>query len=111
PVTNAYSEGSDDAYGAVTNTELFVSNMIGAITILGGLFFLLFFFLGAFSWISAAGDKGKVDKAREQMTQGAVGMIIMIAAYGAIGLVGSIIGYDLLNPGAQFLKLVPGYSP
>ncbi len=108
PVTAAYSQGSDTSAGVIKNAELIISNLVGVVTIGGGLAFLLYFFIGAFNWITSAGDKGKLEKARGHMIDGAIGMIIMVAAYGAIGLIGSVIGFDLLSPGTEFMKLVPG---
>ena len=109
PITDAYSKGSEAAggAGAVSNLELLIGNMIGMITIVAALFFLVEFFIGAFNWVSSGGDKGKVDTARNKMTNGAIGMVIVVAAYGVIGLIGSVIGLDILNPGAEILKLVP----
>lgn len=110
PVTDAYSKGSEatSGAGAILNLELLISNMIGLITVVGAMFFLVEFFIGGFNWVSSGGDKGKVETARNKMTNGAIGMIIMVASYAIIGLVGSIIGLDILNPGAEIMKLVPG---
>jgi hypothetical protein len=77
----------------------------------GGFFFLVEFFIGAFKWVSSGGDKGKVDTARNEMTNGAIGMIIMVASYAIIGLLGSIIGFNILSPGTEIMKLVPGAAP
>ena len=108
PATAAYNAGSDTSAGAIKNFELLVSNMIGFFTIMGGLVFLVYFFLGAFNWVTSAGDKGKLEKARGYMVNGAIGMVIVVASYSAIGLIGSIIGFDLLSPGQEIMKLVPG---
>lgn len=108
PASSAYNAGSDTSAGAIKNVELLISNMIGLFTILGGLAFLVYFFIGAFNWTTSAGDKGKLEKARGHMMDGAIGMVIMVAAYSAIGLIGSVIGFDLLSPGQELMKLVPG---
>lgn len=108
PATAAYNTGSDTNPGVIKNMELLISNMIGLFTIVGGLAFLVYFFLGAFNWVTSAGDKGKLEKARGHMVDGAIGMIIMVASYSAIGLIGSVIGFDLLSPGQEIMKLVPG---
>lgn len=107
PASEAYNAGSETATGAITNLELLISNMVGFFTIVGGLIFLVYFFIGAFNWVTSAGDKGKLEKARGHMVDGAIGMVIMVASYSAIGLIGSIIGFDLLNPGKEIMKLVP----
>lgn len=107
PVTDAYSKGSTTETGAITNLELFLSNLIGFLTTLAAIFFIIYFFMGAFGWVTSGGDKGKTEKAREQITQGVLGLVLIIAAYAIIGLIGSIIGLDILTPGKLILELKP----
>lgn len=107
PVTDAYSKGSTTEAGALTNLELFISNLIGFLTTLAAIFFIIYFFMGAFGWVTSGGDKGKTEKAREQITQGVLGLVLIIAAYAIIGLIGSIIGLDILSPGEQIKKFIP----
>lgn len=105
PPSNAYSQGSTTEAGALSNLELFISNIIGFITAIGGVFFVLYFVIGAFNWISSGGDKGKVEKARNRMINGAIGLVILVASYAIIGLLGSFIGLDLLNPAEQIRSI------
>jgi len=101
PPADAYSKGSNTASGALSNLELFVSNIIGFMTAIGSVFFVIYFILGAFEWITSGGDKGKAEKARNRMLNGAIGLVIMVASYAILGLLGSFIGLDLLNPAEQ----------
>ena len=59
------------------------------------------FFYGAFRWITGGDDSAKIQKARDQMVQGVLGLIIMIAGYAIIGLIGEMVGIDILNPAEQ----------
>lgn len=99
--------GEDDV--GTKLTDLF-SQSIGFLTVAAGLAFLIYFMLGGLQWITAGGDKGKVDAAKTQMTNGAIGMIIIVAAYGIVWIVGQVLGFDILNPyetlfGAQITGL------
>jgi len=85
-------------YGVETQTGAFISTLIGTITVVGGLAFLIFFFMGALKWITAGGDKGKVAEAQASMTQGVVGLVALVAGYFVIGIVGGVLGLDILNP-------------
>jgi len=107
PPTDAYSETGQTTEGTLSNLELFISNIIGVLTLLAGIFFIIYFILGAFKWVTAGGDSGKVGKARDEMVQGVLGLIIIVMAYGIIGIVGSILGLDILNPAAVLETLVP----
>lgn len=86
---------------ALGNLELFVSRMIGGLTILGGIFFIIYFVLGAFTWITAGGDSSKIQKSRDQMVQGVLGLIVIVIAYSIVGIVGTFVGFDLLTPAQQ----------
>ena len=114
PPTGAYSEGSgDDPSGgtALTNVETLISNVIGLLTVLASLMFVIYFILGAFEWISSGGDKGKLEKARNRMMYGVIGMIIIVGAYSLLGLLSGIIGIDFLNPAQQIRDIVAPLSP
>ncbi len=51
-----------------------------AITI-GSLAVIVFFLLGAFSWITAGGDKTKVENARNQITNAIVGLVLLVSSF------------------------------
>lgn len=76
----------------------FISTIVTTITVIGSLSFVIYFTIGALKWITAGGDKGKVAEAQSQMTQGAIGLIALVASYFVIGIVGGVLGLDILNP-------------
>ena len=106
PPTKTYSEGSAEGFNALTNLEAFISNLIGFMTALGALLFVIYFVLGAYEWISSGGDKGKLEKARNRMMYGILGMILIVGSYSLIGLLSGIIGIDFLNPAETIYKIV-----
>ena len=61
-----------------TEVSSLISNIVGFLTIIGGIMFLIYFVLGGLSWITAGGDPGKVDEAKKKMTGAAIGMIIVL---------------------------------
>lgn len=46
-----------------------------------GIVFLVLLIYAGFMWMTAAGDEGKVKKAREMITQAVIGLIVIVAAY------------------------------
>ncbi len=96
-----------NAEDAFTTFELIVSNVLALLTVLGSLVFITYFMLGAITWITSGGDTAKVGKARDQMLQGVLGLIVLTLMYALIGLVGSIVGIDILNPAKVLETLVP----
>lgn len=85
----------------------FLSNFIGFLTTLAGLMFLMYFIFAGLSWVSSGGEKGKVESAKNQMTQAAIGLVVIIAAYGIVGVVGRVLGLDILNPVSIIKTLKP----
>jgi hypothetical protein len=76
------------------------TTIFGFLTIIAGLSFLIYFLIGGLTWITAGGDSKKVDTAKAMMTNGAIGMIIIVATYGVVWIVGEVLGIDILNPAA-----------
>ncbi len=105
PPTDAYTEGAaENPFALVVQ---FLSNLIGFLTILGAMFFIVQFILGAFSWLTAGGDAGKVEKARNQLLNGVIGLVIIVMSYSIIGLIGGIIGIDLINLESTLNTILP----
>lgn len=75
-----------------------ISNVITALSVAGGLAFVIFFTLGGIKWLTAGGDKNKVSEAQQQMTQGVIGLVAVVASLFVVGIVGSVLGIDILNP-------------
>lgn len=93
-----------EAVGSRLNSVL--GGIIGFLTILGGLWFLFQFIIAGYNWISAGGDKGKVEAAQQKITNSLIGLLIVVGAYVIVGLLGKILGLDILNPG----KILQGLS-
>jgi hypothetical protein len=99
-----YQPGSDigSATGAV---ERLISNTLVVLTATASIGFVLFFLLGGLNWITAGGDKGKIDKAKGMMTNGAVGLIVITVSYSITWIVGQALGIDILEPGKMINSL------
>lgn len=104
---NAYTKDLTVGNASFTTLELLISNILGLLTVLGGLVFITYFMLGAISWITSGGDTAKVGKARDQMLHGVLGLIVLTSMYAIVGLVGSIVGINILNPRVILETLVP----
>lgn len=82
------------------------SNIIGLITVIAGIFFIVNFLIAGFDWIQSSGDSGKVEKARQRMVNSALGLLVLVISFGIIGVIGGVFGIELLNPGAAFLEII-----
>ena len=95
----------DGVAGASSALEKLISNVLVVLTIVASIAFTLYFLLGGLNWITAGGDKGKIEKAKGMMTNGAIGMIVIAVSYSIVWIVGKALGIDILNPGALINNL------
>lgn len=93
----AFCPGSDGSGGA-TQIENIFTMIVGFLTIVAGLAFLIYFLVGGLQWLTGGGDKGKVDAAKTQMTNGVIGMIVVVASYAIVWIVGRVLGIPILSP-------------
>ena len=71
-----------------------ISVVIGFITISAGIYFLFQLFTAALNWMTAAGDKSKLEKSQLQMSQGLTGFIIVVSSYALVSIVGTMLGFN-----------------
>lgn len=84
--------------GSAKALDVYFSVIISTFTVLAGIFLLLFFIMGAFSWITARGDSESLEKARSQMLNAILGFILVVITWFFVKLIGDILGIDIVNP-------------
>lgn len=75
-----------------------MGNLYQVIVTVGGLALLLYMAWGGINWIMAGGDKGKLEDAKNKLTNAVVGMGILVAVIAVVNLLTSVFGIDILNP-------------
>lgn len=98
-----------NAGGAFLAFATLISNIIGVFVVVAGLLFLFQFMLGGFKWLTSAGDKAKLENAQQSLLHAVIGLVVVLAAYAIVALVGSILGIDILltNPDVFVQQLNP----
>lgn len=76
----------------------YIALVIQTAMVLGGLALLLYMFLGAIGWITAGGDSGKIEKARNRIVQSIVGMAVLFSIVAVATFLSPLFGFDLLSP-------------
>lgn len=82
-----------------------VSGIIGFMTIIAALWFLFQILIGGYGWISSGGDKQAIEQARDRIIYSVIGLITVVSAWVIVGIIGTIIGLDILNPGKVILNI------
>lgn len=103
---------SPDKVGADPAGSLakFISFLIGFLTITAGLWFSVKFILGALSWISAGSNVEAVKGAHQTMLNAVIGLIIVVAGLAIISIVGTVLGFPILDLGT-LLNNLGGNNP
>ncbi len=107
---SGYQPKGNNAQSYFDAGEKIISNILAILSILGGIYFTVYFLIGGLNWITAGGDQGKIDKAKKQMTGAAIGVIIISASYAISYVVGLVTGINLLEPGKLLNGLMGGGS-
>ncbi len=84
------------AFGALIAQGLNIALVIGAVAV------LLFLILGAIEWITAGGDSGKIQKAREKITQAVIGLVVLVSSWAILMFVQQLLGVRIFNEGSSY---------
>lgn len=101
--------GREAAVEALTKGTTIISNLIGFLTIVAGIWFMFQFITAGISWISAGGNPESLNSARDRMRNALIGMVLVVGAWAIVGLIGNILGLDILmtDPGKIIDQLTP----
>lgn len=75
-----------------------LSNVIGTLTVIAGLAFIIYFVIAAVTLVTVGDDQGKLQNARTSMTQALVGIAITAAAYPLVWVITHLLGIPLTDP-------------
>jgi hypothetical protein len=101
--STGYTFSGSGISGSLSNV---LSNIIGFITLIAGLAFIIYFMIGSISWITSAGDTNKSQKARSTLTNALIGLAITVLAYPIASVLGSIFGVSFTSPAKLINSLI-----
>ncbi len=98
-----------DAVATIRNISTLLSNLVGFITILSGLWFGFQFIMGALQWLSSGGEKAGLEGARNRMIHAFIGLIMVAGALAIIAVMATVFSLDILltNPEKIACQLNP----
>ena len=83
---------------AVNQFQTIISNIIGVITIVAFIFFTFQIIFAGYAFISANGDEKKLETSRKKLTNGILGLTIVVVAYGLTAFIANLFGIkDIFN--------------
>ncbi|HBC72420.1 MAG: hypothetical protein UX91_C0001G0124 [Candidatus Amesbacteria bacterium GW2011_GWB1_47_19] len=101
--------GNPNTPSSQTATQLtnFISNIIGLMTVIAGVYFLFQIFMAGYKWINAGGDKQAVQDAQKRLTNAFMGLLVVVMAFTITGVIGYFLGIPILRFGFLLLGLRP----
>ena len=97
PVLSPILGQRPDEAASGTTTSFYIILIWRMLIIIGGLAVLLNFVVGAINWITAGGDASKITKARQQIINAVIGMVILAFSFIIIGNVMRLFGVEVLK--------------
>ena len=74
-----------------------ISGAISLVMLVVALVFFFILILGGLKWITSEGDEKAVGAARNQITNGLIGLAIVFAAFAIMKLIGTVFGVNILG--------------
>jgi hypothetical protein len=84
----------------------YMASLWRTVVTVGGLLFLLYLVWGGIEWMTAAGDKAKVENAQHKITNSVIGLAVLVGSYALTLFVQGVFKINLLQPVFQN-NLVP----
>ncbi|MBI2309524.1 hypothetical protein HYU89_01375 [Candidatus Collierbacteria bacterium] len=98
------------ASDAPATLEKIISNTVGFFTVVGGLTFIIYIVLAGLTWITAREEDARLSKAKQMLTNALIGLALIVVSWAVAGIIGTIFGFDILNPGKYIEMISPGGS-
>ena len=76
---------------------ILIGRLLGIVLVVALIILLLYLILGAYEWITSAGDSAKLQSARNRMLHAILGMLILASVIALFNLVQYVLGIDLLQ--------------
>ena len=89
----------------------FISLILSAVFVIAGLMLLLFLVWGAIDWITGGGEKGKIEAARNKMTNAVIGIIVLASTLVLFILVQRFLGVEIIKFNVEGESYQPGRGP
>lgn len=95
-----------DPLDATTKFEKFAGQLLGVLTIIGVLYFIIQIIFAGYSYISSKGDEKEMESSRKRLTEGVLGLVIIIVAVGLGSLLAKLAGIpNVLDIETMFKKM------
>lgn len=100
-INPGYLTGNYDPLGAGGTglaLAIFIKNALNAVYVVVGLATFIYLIFGGFKYITASGDVKATQEASKQITGAIMGLVIIIASYAFVSVIGNVLGVPIFTP-------------
>jgi hypothetical protein len=91
---------------ATTKFEIYAGQLLGVLTIIGVLYFIVQIIFAGYTYISSKGDEKEMETSRKRLTEGILGLVIIVVAVGLGTLLAKLAGIpNVLDINGMFTKM------
>ena len=76
---------------------ILINRALNFVMVLGALLVFVYLIWGGIEWITAGGDKGKIEKAKEKITQSIIGLIVLAGMVALFAILQVALGFEIFN--------------
>lgn len=86
----------------------FLSSTIGLMSVIAIIWLVFLIITGGYGYMTAGGDKAKIEKAQKTITNGIIGLVIVVFAIFIINLIGYLLGIPTILSFPALLSTITG---
>lgn len=86
--------GPDTTAGGAAGTSSLITTLASGMFLLGFMMAFIYLMVGSINWITAGGEKGKLEEARNRIINALIGIIILASMWAVMSLVAQFVGLD-----------------
>lgn len=90
-------QGAEQHASADGGFGIFLSSMMGAAMVLAALIAFVFMLWGAVEWITSAGDRSKIESARNKISNAIIGLVVLAAVVAVFVVLQQFLELDVLT--------------
>jgi hypothetical protein len=77
--------------------NLLLSSLISLGFVVGALYFTFNLLFGVIQWIASGGNSTQIESAKRRITNGSIGLVVLLSFFAIVDLAGCFFGVDLLR--------------
>lgn len=97
-IVNTSLPANIQAMAPAEGLAFYIGILWKSVVTLGGVAFLIFLIWGGIEWLTAGGDKGRIETAHKMISNGLIGLAILIGSYAIAFFVQSAFKINILAP-------------